>query len=264
MYCRKCGKEMGERDAFCPRCGEKVVGGSPMTMRGLKAPTVSGILSNSRIARLGAMKWYFFVGTFLLLVCALLAGKEMIMFKYDVWIYGDSMSVGLLEGYDFLRFVFRAVYFAAVIWAAYPIVKDEEWKKHHLMPAFAISIIGLGVFGITLLSGFDVVGSAGGGWSGDVYYGSGTSSWDWIDVTIGLTNAGWIFLASSAVSAVLMYKVSRNIMGEQTYYQEKMAEDILCETSERGVKTHVRCPHCGRIQKSVSSFCEECYEPLSG
>lgn len=254
MYCRRCGKEMGESDAFCPQCGTKAANDRPRSSSELKVPKIHEILNHSRIARLGGVKWHFCAGILLFAVCTLLAGKEMILFEYDVWYYGDSVSVGLLEEYSFLRFLYRAAYFAALAWAVYPMIRDEEWQKHHLMPVLVVAVLGIALVGITLLSGVDAVGTAG--------KTNGLSSWDWVDITIGLTTEGWIFLVASIMAVVLLYKTSKEIVSEQTQYRQRAEEERLCADSENGVKTHVRCPHCGRVQKSVSSFCEECFSSL--
>lgn len=262
MYCRKCGTAVRTGDVFCPQCGARTMGESPTLKKGLTS-IYERLLNDPRVARLGDAKGVFFAGLFLMMVCALISGKEMLTFSYDVRFYDDVVYVALLEGYKFPRLLFRIAYFASIAWAVYPVVKNINIERWHLLPAAAVALVGVALLGITVLSGFETVTSyfPGGEYNGVYYHGS--ALWDWVDVSIGMTWEGYVFLLSSVAALLLMYKASKATPEAQKNYLQKQAEEKLFLKAENGTNNHVRCPYCGRIQKSVSSFCEECYEPLT-
>ena len=81
MFCTYCGRELKADEKFCPQCGGGIVNCASAAASTQKTQKIGGLLNQSRIARLGAIKWYFISGIMLMLVNAFLSGKEMVLFE---------------------------------------------------------------------------------------------------------------------------------------------------------------------------------------
>lgn len=211
MYCRKCGKEMGENDAFCPQCGEGVENRKVFpvaTVRdGFRAIRLPESFSD-RMYRLGEIKVYFFVALLAQLACVFLVGMEMISFEVSAWYWDESMSISIFEDKKLILFLFRAGYFAAAVMMLLPLFSNEDWKSYDFFLGRGMPIAGLIWFAIVLLRGGEMLPDS------SEYY-------DIVDVTINLEAAAWIFLGLSVVALLLTHKVWKEIGVMQYASQRK-------------------------------------------
>lgn len=218
MFCSKCGKELKGSDSFCPNCGAKVGGGRREINIGkvgekLRSMIPSGsALSQNRLNALGSMKPWFFAAIALLILCCVLIGKNMLSVEVEVLFYSETLEIGLFEDRKGLNVIAVIGYILAVGVMLLPVLENDDWKKIHLLPALIMPVLGLAWFGITAMSGGEILAEYE----------------DYADISVGVTTSGWFFLITSVltvIAAVKNYKEIPEMQGYEDYDEEDEEEE---------------------------------------
>ncbi len=201
MFCIKCGNELKEGEAYCPKCGTKVgsTGSSSISFGQIagsvqeKINQVSGksVLDKicNNLSHLGKGKREYFISIALLVVSMVLILKPMMEISGP---FGISEEFSMFEKHEGLKSLAFVGYIAAVAFAIYPVLRPNKWDGKFFLPAKIVTGILLACFVVILVRALQMMSQY-------------SDYSDYVSINFSLTFSGWAFLISSIANEIVLY-----------------------------------------------------------